>query len=167
MPDRAGASQRSPHARRMPIRGRPLRRALDRPLVDEAQGMAERRPVNDPRLVRLGAFSRAAQLADDVVCVVVDPLARQQGAATAAAAFALVGEAGDAPAQQRQLEVGRVAHRRLGKNKLHGAGFDGANTVPATLPARHLKGMRHFILSYPFLNGTANISRVQDWCVSS
>lgn len=110
----------------------PLGGVLDWPSIDDAQGVAERRAVDDPRLVRLGAFSRAAQLADDVVCVVVDPLARQQGAATAAAAFALVGESGDAPAQQRQLEVGRVAHRRLGKNELHGAGFDGANTVPAT-----------------------------------
>src|ERR1700722_16767649 len=146
VPNRAGASRRSRRPRgtprpRLPTTDRLLRGAPYRAPIDDPQRVAERGAVHDPHLVGLGVLADPAQLTRDVASrVTVDPLADQEGAATAAAAFAFVRQTGDTSPQQGQLEVRRVAHSRSGNHEIHDLGFDGADTVPARNSTRPESG---------------------------
>src|SRR4051794_10833678 len=80
-----------------------------------ANGALVLRRAHELRPLRRVAAARAAQLADDRLGIVVDPLADQRGAMAVGAQRPLLGEQADALAQQRPLDGGR---RRAGNHGL-------------------------------------------------
>src|SRR5439155_26899789 len=62
--------------------------------------------VDDLGAMRLGPAHRAAQCADELVLVVVDPLAGERGATAVGAAVAVACEGAQALAEQLALEIG-------------------------------------------------------------
>ena len=133
--------------------------------VDDPQRVPEGGAVHRSRLVGFSVLVSAAQLARDVTPrVAVYPLADQQAAVAATAAFRRFRQPGETAAQQRQLEVGRVADRLRG-DQVHDRWNSTARVAFLRRSASQNPGPQKranlFIPSYPFLNDTASIELVQ------